>query len=48
MQAFGAEPLAAYYIAAEAELKNLRILSVCKESGTDKETMTERMRKLYV
>lgn len=48
MQAFGSEPLAAYYIAAEAELKNLRIISVCKESGTDRETITERMRKLYV
>jgi V/A-type H+-transporting ATPase subunit C len=48
MQAFGAEPLAAYYIAKEAEIKNLRILSVCKEFGADKETITERMRKLYV
>lgn len=48
MQAFGADPLAAYYIAAEAELKNLRIITVCKESGTDRETITERMRKLYV
>lgn len=48
MQAFGSEPLAAYYIAAEAELKNLRILTVCKESGTDRETITERMRRLYV
>ena len=48
MQAFGSEPLAAYYIAKEAEIKNLRILSVCKEFGADKETITERMRKLYV
>ena len=32
----------------EAEIKNLRILSVCKEFGADKETITERMRKLYV
>lgn len=48
MEAFGADPLAAYFIAAEAELKNLRIISVCKESGTDRETITERMRKLYV
>ena len=48
MQAFGSEPLAAYYIAAEAELKNIRILTVCKETGSDKETITERMRKLYV
>lgn len=44
---FGAEPLAAYYIAAETELKNLRILSVCKEFGADRETITERMRRLY-
>ena len=48
MQAFGPEPLAAYYIAKEAEIKNLRILSVCKEFGADRETITERMRKLYV
>lgn len=48
MQAFGAEPLAAYYIAKEAEIKNLRILTVCKEFGADRETITERMRKLYV
>ncbi len=48
MEAFGADPLAAYYIAAEAELKNLRIISVCKESGIDRDIITERMRKLYV
>lgn len=48
MTAFGTEPLAAYYLAKEAEIKNLRIISVCKESGTDRETITERMRKLYV
>ena len=46
--AFGIEPLAAYFIAKEAEIKNLRILSVCKESSTDSQTITERMRKLYV
>lgn len=48
MQAFGAEPLAAYYIAKEAELKNIRIISICRECGTDKDTITERMRRLYV
>ena len=48
MTAFGIEPLAAYYIAKEAEIKDIRILSVCKESGADNETITERMRKLYV
>ena len=48
MQGFGYEPLAAYYIAKETEIKNLRILTVCKEFGADKATITERMRKLYV
>ena len=48
MQAFGAEPLMAYYIAKEAEIKNIRIISICRESGTDRDTITERMRKLYV
>ena len=48
MQAFGIEPLAAYYIAKEAEIKDIRILTVCKESGTDNTAITERMRKLYV
>ncbi len=48
LQAFGSDPLAAYYIAVEAEQKNLRIINICKESGADSETITERMRKLYV
>ena len=42
------DPLAAYYIAKEAEIKDIRILTVCKESGTDNTAITERMRKLYV
>lgn len=48
LQAFGSEPLAAYFLAAEAELKNLRIIKVCRESGADRQTISERMRKLYV
>lgn len=48
LQAFGFEPLAAYFIAKEAEIKNIRILTVCREYGADRETITERMRKLYV
>lgn len=48
MKAFGVEPLIAYYIAKEAEIKNLRIISVCRESGADVQTITERLRKLYV
>lgn len=48
MLSFGYEPLAAYYLAKESEIRNVRILSVCKEFGADRETITERMRKLYV
>lgn len=48
MKSFGTEPLIAYYIATEAEVKNLRIITVCREFGADRETITERMRKLYV
>lgn len=48
MKSFGSEPLAAYYLAAEAEQKNLRIISVCREFGADRETINERMRMLYV
>lgn len=48
MKSFGTEPLIAYYIAVEAEQKNLRIIMVCHEFGADRETITERMRKLYV
>lgn len=48
MNSFGSEPLLAYYIASETEIKNLRILNICKEFGADRETITERMRKLYV
>ncbi len=48
LQAFGVEPLIAYYIAKETEIRNLRIISVCRESGADIETITERLRKLYV
>lgn len=48
LQAFGYEPLAAYFIAKEAEIRNIRILTVCRQCGADRETITERMRKLYV
>ncbi|MBD5159922.1 MAG: V-type ATPase subunit [Ruminococcus sp.] len=48
LQAFGIEPLIAYYIAKEAEIKNIRIITVCRECGADKLTITERLRNLYV
>lgn len=46
-KAFGPDPLAAYFIAQETEIKNLRILLVCKDCGASGETISERMRKLY-
>lgn len=48
MKSFGYEPLASYYIAYEAEIKNIRIISVCKECGTENSVISERMRELYV
>ena len=47
LKAFGIEPLIAYYIAVETEIKNLRIISVCRECGTDRAIISERVRKLY-
>lgn len=48
LKAFGIEPLAAYFIAKETEIKNLRIIAACKEFNAGSEIITERMRKLYV
>lgn len=48
LKSFGIEPLAAYYIAAETEIKNLRIIKICRECKTEKKKITERMRELYV
>ena len=47
-KAFGTEPLIAYYIAKETEIKNLRIIKVCRECGADTETIMERLRETYV
>lgn len=46
-KAFGIEPLAAYFIARETEIKNMRILLVCKDCGASEQIITERMRRLY-
>ena len=48
MKAFGIEPLIAYFIAKETELKNIRIISVCREMGLEKKQIIERLRKSYV
>lgn len=45
---FGLEPLAAFYIARETEIKTVRIILSGKLNGLPAETIMERVRKLYV
>lgn len=47
-QAFGLEPLIAYYYANEAEIKTVRMILGSKSSGVSAEVMRERVRELYV
>lgn len=44
----GVEPLIAYYVAKDMEIKSVRIILSCKHNGLPQETIRERMRKLYV
>lgn len=44
----GVEPLIAFYIAKDAEVKNVRIILSCKHNKLSPEVIKERMRKLYV
>ena len=45
---FGIEPAAAYLIAKDSEIKNLRMIFTGKIAGTPKEVILERLRKTYV
>ena len=45
---FGPEKVLAYYYARLVEIRNLRIILTCKESGASYETVAERMREIYV
>ncbi len=45
---FGPLPLAAYYMAREAEIKTVRIIVSCKRNAMPEETIRERIRMLYV
>lgn len=45
---FGVEPLIAYYIAKDAEIKTVRIILSCKHNKLPPEAIKERVRKLYV
>ncbi|MDD4699069.1 MAG: V-type ATPase subunit [Oscillospiraceae bacterium] len=44
----GIEPIIAFYIAKDAEIKNVRIILSCKHNNLPSEAIKERMRKLYV
>ena len=44
----GPEPIAAFYLAKESEIKNLRMILTGKLSKTPEETMKERLRETYV
>lgn len=48
VEPFGFAPLAAYWFAKEAEIKNIRILLNGKKNNVDNDTIRERMRRLYV
>lgn len=45
---YGAEPLIAYALAKETELKNIRIILVGKLNGVTQETLAEHLREPYV
>lgn len=45
---FGIEPCAAFLLAKETELKNLRVILTGKIAGTDKQVIIERLRETYV
>ncbi|MGA1845243.1 MAG: V-type ATPase subunit [bacterium] len=47
-RAFGVEPLIGYMLGKEMEIKNLRIIYVCKVNGFGEEPIKERLRDTYV
>lgn len=48
LKSFGPDPLIAYYIARDSELKTVRILLSCKKLGLSPDKIKERVRRLYV
>ena len=45
---FGPEAAAAFLLAKESEIKNLRMILTGKIAGTPKEVISERLRETYV
>ncbi|NLK17900.1 MAG: V-type ATPase subunit [Clostridiales bacterium] len=48
LSSFGPEPLVAYFLARQSEVKNVRIILACKRSGMPLAAIRERERMLYV
>ena len=48
LEAFGPDPLVAYFFACEAEIKAVRTVAVCKRAGIDPAGIKERLGELYV
>lgn len=46
--AFGVEPIFAYYMAREAEIKNVRVILSLKRNGISSEEIRKRVREAYV
>lgn len=46
--AFGVEPIFAYFMAREAEIKNVRVILSLKRSGISSEEIRKRVREAYV
>lgn len=46
--AFGPDPVVAYYFAKLAEIKNVRIILSAKSAGVPTETIRQRVRDVYV
>ena len=45
---FGVEPIVAYYVARDAEVKTARIILSAKKNHLSKDLIRERVRTLYV
>lgn len=48
LTSFGIDPVVAYYLAKENEIKNVRIILICKNMGADVATIAERVREVNV
>ncbi len=48
LEAFGPDPVIAFYWFRDMQIRNIRIISVCKEMGIEPQKIAERVRDIYV